>query len=421
MDDRFLFSCLIMKERKVERHPGRPRTIAVLLGVHDAHLHKGIADWAREHEWEIDTGLMSPMPLPSVPEWDGVLATVYRREVAEWLRHLRCPAVRMLHARPLEEEGLLARVPKVDCDHEAIGAAGAEHLLALGQPHFAFYRRHRGADAKAMERGFRSALRAAGRTAVVLDFLGDHPEVHPDHGVPREFRLAWLQRRLGEMRGPLAIMAEDDRFALDVMYAARRMKLRVPEDIAILGVDDKHPLLEVSGVEISSIDTNLRGVGYAAAALLASIVEGASPPEEPLLVPRNRVMARMSTATYAGTHRLADEALRFVRQNFRSPDLTSEGVAKRLRITPFGLQKILQREVGITLSQEILRLRMEEAVRLMMDSTLKLESIAHEVGFGSGRNFSRAFKKACGVTPQHWRASLEMPGDRFSALAGRQG
>lgn len=410
-----------MRDRETERHLGRPRTIAVLLGVHDALLHKGIADWAREHEWEIDTGLMSPAPLPGVHEWDGVLTTVYRREVAEWLRRLRCPVVRMLQARPLDEEALLAAVPKVDCDYEAIGAAGAEHLLALGQPHFAFYRRHRGADAKAMERGFRAAMRAAGRHAEVLDFLGDHPEVHPDHAVPREFRLGWLQRRLGEMRGPLAVMAEDDRFALDVMYAARRMKLRVPEDVAILGVDDKHPLLEVSGVAISSIDTNLRGVGYAAAALLARIVGGESPPVEPLLVPRNRVMARMSTATYAGTHRIANEALRYVRQNFRSPDLTSEGVARRLRITPFGLQKILQREIGITLSQEILRLRMEEAVRLMTDSSLKLESIAHEVGFGTGRNFSRAFKKSCGVTPQHWRTSLEVPGDGWASLAGRQG
>ncbi|BCU76736.1 substrate-binding domain-containing protein [Luteolibacter sp. LG18] len=405
----------------MQGYPGRPRTLAVLLGVHDAQLHKGIADWAREHEWEIDTGLMSPAPLPSVHDWDGVLATVYRAEVAEWLRHLRCPAVRMLQARPLDEEWLLRAVPKVDCDYEAIGAAGAEHLLALGQPHFAFYRRHRGADAKAMERGFRAVMREAGRPAAVLDFLGDHPDVHPDHAVPREFRLGWLQRRLAEMRGPLAVMAEDDRFALDVMYAARRMRLRVPEDIAILGVDDKYPLLEVSEVAISSIDTNLRGVGYAAAALLARIVEGEPPPERPLLVPRNRVMARMSTATYAGTHRLANEALRHVRQNFRSPDLTSEGVAKLLRITPFGLQKILQREIGITLSQEILRLRMEEAVRLLMDSSLKLDSIAHDVGFGSGRNFARAFKKACGVTPQHWRASLEMPDGGCSTVAARGG
>jgi len=381
--------------------------MAVLLGGNDDLILQGISGWTRENGWLLDTTLLTATVLPEIHPWDGVLVIANSIPVANWLGTVKCPVVKMQHTYPLSESARLSGLPQVNCDYDEIGRMGAEHLLELGKPSFVFYRRHRDEYARAMEKGFIAAMGAAGQEAVVFDFLGDYPDISEDDSVPLELRVRWLVEKMAQIETPMALMAEDDRYAIDAVYAAHRMGLRVPEDVAILGVDDKSSILEVSDVAISSIDTNLRGVGREAAALLALLVAGGDPPASPLFVAPNRVMARISTATYAGSHRLADEALRYVRRNFHSHELTFESVAKRLRVTPFGLRKILLRETGGSLSQEILRLRMNAAMHLMAETSLKLESIAHEAGFGSGNHFYRVFKKVVGISPQDWRRSLE--------------
>lgn len=387
--------------------PSKLPTMAVLIDGTDSLIREGIAEWARENGWQID--LLTPNVLPSTREWDGMVATVNTATRAEWLRNLACPFVRVLQTFPLEEGPRLADFPLVNYDSEAIGMMGAEHLLKLGQPHFVFYRRHDGDEPAAMERGFRSVMHAARREHRVWDFMAENPDVHHNAAVTLEKRIGWLVQRMASIPGPIAVMAEEDRYAMDLVYAAQRVGLRIPEDVAILGAGDQSPLLLLSNIGISSVDSNLRGVGHTAAALVARMVAGEMPAHlpKPLQVPPNRVMSRTSTATYAGGHRIANEALSYVRQNFQSQELTSEAVARRLRVTPFGLHKILRREIGISLSQEILRLRMDAAIHLMTDTSLKLESIAHEAGFGSGNHFYRVFKKALGISPQDWRKSRE--------------
>lgn len=372
------------------------------LSFYDASLHDGIVQWVRENDWELDVSNFPVLTRPPTAKCDGILTTITRPETLEWLKPYDCPMVRMLIAPSPELEEASRHIPLVSADYESAGRLGAKHLLTLGQPHFAFYQRGVGPDVLAIRNGFVETLKAAGKQVTVLDFMGDHPNLDAFTRVPRADRREWLARRIRALPKPLAIMAEDDRFAIEVMHAVRAMGLRIPTDVAILGSDDNRLALSVSPVSISSVDTNLRGVGYAAASLLAGLIQGKEKPSGTIHIPSRRVLARESTATYAGSHHGVSEALRFVRQHFREP-LQASRVAKHARMSLRGLQSALRQEAQLTLNDEIARLRVTAASEMLEETDLKLDSIAADVGLRDAKNLCRVFRQRYGMTPQQWR------------------
>lgn len=379
-----------------------PPTLLLCLGHYEVSLHAGIAAWAREHDWELDTSLISGAHLPEAAEWSAVVATIDRQETVDWLLGLGCPVVRMLEA---SSPGLTAQssaFPKIDCDCESIGEAGARHLLTLGKAQFGFYCQTGRADGRAVQRGFERVMRTAGQGTFLLDFRTEHPAIPVGQPVSRRQLLEWLKTKLSSLTLPAAIMAEDDRFALALTQAANWLGLRVPEDVAILGVDDNRLILGASPLGISSVDSNLRSVGYRAADLAARLVVGESPPETPILIPARQVVPRESTAIFHGEHRKTDAALRYIRTHFRSP-IDVESVASHVGLQPRALQKIMANEACPTIHQEILRLRLEAAERLLLETDLKLEAIAAETGMGNSKNLCRLFAQHRGVTPNSCR------------------
>ncbi len=378
------------------------------LGYYDLALHEGIADWAREHDWDLDTSMVRPGYLPVPSHWDGILTLANRPEMIAWLAQFDFPIVHLLTAPTPELRQGVAHFPSVDCNYASIGAVGARHLLTLGKPTFVFYQRTYG-EAQVIRDSFVEVMRAAGEDPVVFDFHADHPEIGPGQHFTRAGRLEWLARKIRSIPLPAAIMAEDDRFALDLIAAARQLKLRVPEDIAILGADDQRALLRVSPIGISSVDTNMRRIGYIGAEMLAGLTMGAPSRREPFLVAARRVVARESTATYTGPHRAVNEALRYVRQNFREP-LSVESVARHVHLTPRGLQRALRQQADITLNHEITRLRLEAVTHHLEQSDLKLDAIATEVCLGDAKNLCRLFRQRYGTTPHQWRTASHQPG-----------
>ncbi len=387
----------------VQARNGRRPVMLVALGIHDPALLEGITDWARGNEWDVDLSCVRHGHLPPASGFDGVLTTVNNQKMANWLSRLECPVVRMLDASFPKLARATASLPVVNYDAEAAGRLGAEHLLTVGRPTFVFCRLSPGSDSLATKRGFVRAIRESGREPVVLDFMKDHPELSRNHAAPRDLCREWMVAKLQALPMPVAIMADDDRCALDLIAAARSIGLSVPGDLAILGSQNQRQLLSVSPVEISSVDVNLREVGRAAAGLLSELVTGdRKKPSRALMVPPVQVDARASTSLYIGPHRGVRRAMSFIRENFAEP-LTVADVAKQAGLTPRGLQKALLQEAGLTLVKEITRLRLEAAMRLLGETTHNLNEIAERTGLGDAKNLCRLFQRYHGVTPRKWR------------------
>ncbi|BCU78061.1 substrate-binding domain-containing protein [Luteolibacter sp. LG18] len=371
------------------------------LGIQDPALLEGITGWARDNRWDLDLSSVRHGQLPPASGFDGVLATVSSQRIANWLARLECPVVRMLDATFPKLARATTHYPSVNYDAEAAGRLGAEHLLTVGRPTFVFCRQSTGADSLATQRGFVRTIRGSGREPVVLDFMKDHPELSRNHPAPRDLVHEWMVGNLRMLPLPVAIMADDDRCALDLMAAAQAIGLDVPRDLAILGSQNQLHLLEVSPVEISSVDVNLQEVGRSAAALLADLVDGGKKPDRPRLVQPVQVEPRTSTSLYIGPHTGVSRALTFIRENLPKPIRIPE-IAAAAGMSPRGLQKALLHEAGLTLVKEIARLRLGAAMQLLDDEELPLHEVARRTGLGDAKNLCRLFQRYHGVSPRKW-------------------
>lgn len=382
--------------------PRPRRTLMLALTIPNHQVHEGVATWVREHDWNLDVTMIYPGLLPMHSHYDGVLTTVNRMEVVDWLAKCTCPIVRMIGTPSPEIEAAIAHYPQVIVDDHSVGVLGARHLLRLGQPTFAFYQRTGCLQALAVQRGFVTTLKMHGRTAQLIDFYGDHPELKIGTLMPQENRLGWLREKVRALPLPAAIMAEDDRRALELVTVIRDLGLRIPQDIAVLGSDDNRLMLSSVPVEISSVDANFQRVGYVAAEMLAGIIMGAPAPRQPFLISARTVMGRESTATYFGHHAGVNAALSYLRQNFRQ-DLSAVQIAKKAGLSLRGLQKALQQEAGLNLQSELIRLRLAAASQHLIETDLKLDAIAADVGLRNAKHLCRLFKQHYQTTPQQWR------------------
>lgn len=389
--------------RKVESRPyGRRRVILMALGRYNAQVHEGLANWVRQNDWELDAEAFPIMVRRPAANCDGVVTSIATLEHLEWLSSYNCPVVRVLQSQSEEIEAACRHVPMVGCDIESTGRIGAEHLLSLGQPHFAFYHQTWGRDVLALRQSFVSALQGVGREATVLAVQPEYQSLSRGERDSREFHRCWLEGKLRVLPKPLAVMCEDDRSAVDLMHAVRCAGLRVPDDVAILGVNDDRLFHEVSPIPISSVDTGLVSVGYIAASLVGRLADGGDMPTSPFLVQSCRVFERESTSTYSGTHKGVIAAMLYIRRHFREP-LKAARVAEHAGMSLRSLQDVLRQNRQPTIQHEIIRLRIAAAKEMLEKTDLELEAIAIGAGLHDAKHLCRVFRQYCRLTPLQWR------------------
>jgi LacI family transcriptional regulator len=155
---------------------------------------------------------------------------------------------------------------------------------------------------------------------------------------------------------------------------------------------------------ISSVDTNLELLGYRGAELLAELMHGRRPPKNPVRVPAASVIVRKSSDLLAVTHRGVARSLRFIWEHCHEPisvkDLVSVAAMSRR-----GLHKAFVDQLGRTPGQELHRVRIERARKLLTGSNHKMEVLAGMCGYQSANSFCVAFKQATGMSPKQFRDS----------------
>ncbi len=374
----------------------RERRVLFVSDFYQEEILVGVADHAHEAGWELISNMRFHGLLPTDTEADGILATAHSERVREWLKRWegKCPIVHM--GAPSES----LPYPAVQADYPAAAAAGARHLLELGHVHFAFYWLADLPGLPLMVEAFEKTLAAAGRPLHRIDF----PAAHPGNpvAVPREERLAWLGRALQALPRPLAVMSDDDRRSLELVTACARAGLRVPDEVAILGCENRAVETRISRTPLSSVDLNWQRVGLEAARLLQRLMEGASPPPGPLVAPPRGVIGRQSTATVVTPSPGISRALLHVREHFVQP-LRLGTLAALAGMNERQFRAEFKRLVGHSPRTEIQRVRLACATCLLRDTRLKLEAVAAESGFNTAKKLISAFHTTHGQTPAAWR------------------
>lgn len=381
----------------------RPSTPTVLFATNPylEPLLEGALEVARECGWDFLFDMRRTGRFPARVKPDAIIATAAEPWMIERLAKYTCPIVLML----CTSETGLSPYPSVVPDYEKLGETGARHLLELGRPHLAFYRRFAAPDSTAIRTGFERVLHARGREFHQIDFPSEFPgmtDAGPGLRIPREEWHTRLGARLQQLPKPCAIMAEDDRFGTELIRIALQQGLRVPEDVAVLGCDDVYPENRISPVPLSSVDANLQGVGFLAARLVQDLLEGKPAPKHPLVAPPRGVVPRRSTAMFTcEDERIAAVVCR-IRSQYREP-LSVTDLAKDAGICVRSLQAGFKAVLGSGVREEIIRCRMECAERLLEETELKISAVAAESGIGDPKSLSRFFQLKHGITPLAFR------------------
>lgn len=359
------------------------KDVLLLISSAPQARFRGIARFAREHGWYLS--LEDRAEPPTDWKGDGVLVQLGRthqrlRKAIATYRKRRIPVVDLSFACPE------IRLPRVCGDNRRMGHLAAEHFLDHGFRHAAFFASHQGNLQNLRFNSFQfrfgaPVIRWTGLTRTELaDALCAAPK-------------------------PLAVLAYSDYDASRVLNACRDAALTIPEEVAILGIDDNQIICLNQPVALSSIRHDHETVGYEGSALLQCLMNGSRPPTRPRFIAPLGVAVRQSTDVVAAENPIARRALVLIRRDL-GKSFGALQIAEELGISPAELASAFKEEFGDNVAQVILRQRLARAKLLMSSTDYTLATIAAETGFCHAAHLANAFRKTFGLTPGDFRSSL---------------
>ena len=371
----------------------------------------GINRWLRTNRrWSmyLEQHELSASPPGWLADWrgDGVICRVTDPRVAEILNRAGMPAIDLndLH----DDLGFV----HIWSDHRAIGRMAAEHLIDRGFRTLAFCGFSDQRWSHLRLEGFRRQAADAGLEVTVFESDWFGPDA-PDWEACQEQLKAWLKA----FQPPFAVMACNDLRGQQVLDAARRAGLAVPEEVGVIGVDDDALLCDLCDPPLSSVRPNPEEVGYRAAQQLDALMArrrtgepGSFETHSPeILVPPLGVTTRQSTDILAIDDPALAAVLRLIRVR-ACEGLTIPTIVKHSGMSRTRLERRFREALGRTLQEEIRGMQMKRARELLAETDLSLEKIAPLVGFSQASYLSHAFKREEGESPREYRRRAQTGG-----------
>jgi len=373
-----------------------------LDNVYDRQLIEGVADFAREHP-DCAFTLIRPESLPASiasRRPDGVICPVLSERLSVALSARNIPVVDLFSRS--NDSAFSAVGP----DNISIGRLAAEHFIERRFVNFAFFG-YRGVRYSEMRReGFLARLAESDFTAEVFESAASPYRQRNDNpfgylNVPTSDAVN-LVRQLRTLDNPVAVFCCHDPRAVAVLGACRRAAIPVPDNVAILGVDDDTVSCSFASPRLSSIDLNTHRIGYEAARLLVRIAQGGKPVREVLTIPPHGISVRESSEIYPIQPQWLSDALIYIQHN------ATRGISACDVFTALGLshtlaQRVFREKLKTTVQQQIVAARMAHAKRLLKTTALPIGEVAKKSGFASLHYFSQTFSALTGQAPQVWR------------------
>lgn len=379
------------------------RRVAVALEVDQAYPHHqevfaGVYEYGRKHpHWEcvIDEhpGHVARGGKQSLDRYDGVVA----RALPEMQKRLARSGIPLVntwyqHAR----QG----VAGVYLDRVRVGQMAAEHLTERGFRRLAYLypESYRGE----MEIGRAFGQRAAEAGAECqLGMFKDGAVADRAYWM---YLRSYLEQFLDGLTPPVGVLAVIPWLARSLVALCHNRGWQIPQDVALVCKDDVRSIVEPPP-GISCIDCQYTRVGHEAAALLERLMAGEPPPEQPILIPPKGIIARESTDYFAVEDETVAQALRYISKHLNE-QLTVDQISQEICVSSRSLKRRFTAVLGRPISNEIRRLRLARAQRLLGEKDLQIKQIAQMTGFSSSMIMGRVFQRELGMTPGAYRKQV---------------
>ncbi|WP_417393547.1 XylR family transcriptional regulator [Gimesia sp.] len=374
-------------------------SIALLIESSNSYargLLRGIMSYIHEHHsWSIylpEHG-RGNVPVSWLNNWhgDGIIARIENTKIAEAVVNAGVPAVDVSAAR------LAPSLPWVETDDRAIASLAARHLIDRGFQHYAFCGDHLFNWSRWRETHFQECIQATGFRCHTYPQTSGRKQA-----VPWEVEQKRLADWIRALPKPVGVMACYDIKAQQLLDVCRTINVAVPEEVAIIGVDNDEILCNLSEPPLSSVIPNTRLTGYEAAALLDRMIAGEAVSSEAQLIKPLGIATRQSTDIQAIDDKLISDAVRFIRQQ-ACDGINVQDVLKSVPLSRRVLESRFQKIIGRSPHEEIMRIRLDRVKQLLEETELSLIEIAERTGFRHAEYLNVAFKKQTGTTPGSFR------------------
>ncbi|MEO1527121.1 MAG: DNA-binding transcriptional regulator [Planctomycetota bacterium] len=389
--------------RSFHTNPQQRRNVALLVESSRSYgrsVLRGIARFARTlGNWSIFHEEMT-IDVP-VPAWmqgsklDGVIARV-DDPIVDSLRELGTPIVdvRCRHVYP--------NIPQVETDDRRVAALAFEHLWQRGFRRFAFPGYQGAHYSENRLTHFRSFVNDAGCPLSVYEVTNENSYFITGIEKGGVADLSEFTTWLSSLTPPTGLFACNDIRGQQVLNACRQIDVNVPDDVAVIGVDDDDTVCSLSDPPLSSIRPDAEEVGFRAAQLLESMMRGNALERHIDYVPPAGVTQRLSTQVSAVDDRLVAQACRFIRENI-THGINVQSVVEHVNVSRRQLERRFRESLGRTPHEELTAIQIEKVKQLLIESELSLERLAPLAGYAHKEQLAAVFKRETQETPGAFR------------------
>ena len=376
-------------------HP-RKRTVLLALTLTHHGFYHGAIRYAAEHHWHLVEDAVFTGSIPIGWEGDGILSFVgYRQDFARYIKAAKVPVVEISSVR--RDLG----VPCIWEDNEEIGRSAAAHLLERNFKYFAWAPFWQDAVNEERYQGFAQLVQAAGYQCDRL------PPINTQKSGSRRMdwisRRNWIIERFRSYQKPVGVFCYNDYTASDIVGICMDSNIHIPEQIAVIGVDDD-PVVRLP-ISLSSVRHDLEGMAYRAAELLDQLMDGRKPNFQESKVQPKGVVTRQSTDITVIQNPRVLKGIEYIRANFPGSALSVERVASAVGVSRRSLEKAFRAEICRSVLQEIIRTRTSQAKLLLATTDLPVADVAARSGFANLNHFFRVFRQQTESTPRGYRVA----------------
>jgi len=364
---------------------------------------RGIYHYSRLHalDWEVMHSDPCLFPLDVVTSWDldGLIGPLGRSDLAKQAKKAPFFCINLHGGAPFE------KLPQSGVNDETIGEVAANYFLKLRFDHFGYYGLNGLCASDDRWTGYSRCLAACGKKAVQFTAPGFVFTPDAPKNIAAKIRPALGKWLVGQPR-PFALFVQDDQLANMIYTLCREAGLAIPDDIALLGVNDDDIYCYKNNPPLSSLQVPSRVAGYRAAQLLDHLFKGKKLSGNPVLLNPGTVTERGSTAVLKLDDRQVVKALRFIAENTMRWISTDE-IARVAGLSRRVLEKRFHSLLNSSPQAEVRHAQIERVKNALRETNLPLEEIAEASGFTSGNYLSQIFKKTTGQTPGSYRRNFQ--------------
>ncbi|WP_459557703.1 XylR family transcriptional regulator [Lacunimicrobium album] len=335
--------------------------------------------------------------IKTIPDWldrwngNGAIIRATSQDFVDLLRSKNIPFVNLGDFVNYDES------TRIWSDQYAIGEMAATHLMERGYRNYACCSFTGHLWARQRTQRFAEYVTSRGSQCVSFESQWGTSRDH-SWELQQTQIVNWLMR----LPKPVGIFCCNDIRGLHVIDACQRAKISVPDEVAVIGVDNDTLVCDFCDPPLSSVILNAEQIGFDAAMQLEHMMSGQQSQQQELLIKPLGVATRQSTDTLAIEDPLVAASLKMIREQSCN-GLTVEQVMEVVPISRSVMEKKFRRYLGRSPQQEIRHVQIKRIKELLRETDLTLQEIAEKTGFQHPEYLSVVFKRETDETPGAYR------------------